>query len=288
VHKSLLRRKLFSIEHRIKVKKYGKGINLPFLSGDGFESICDYSAFSPRANLIKNPKIESANSIFCTSHNLEQFIQNSGSEIRATTLVLGNSDRDFYDFNLELPDSINKVYLQNSHIENDFFQTLPIGLENLRLARNGIPSLFNPSKWDSVKQYKILVGPFSPSHNERKEIQKWKAAKHEKMIFTEDYLSPNKLSKLTSDYLFIACPRGNGTDTHRFWETLYRGSIPVVKKSNWSGSIKKLNLPFVELSSWDYEEFLYLIESQKYRSVNPIEIPELWVNHWENLFKLNT
>jgi hypothetical protein len=270
------------------VQRYSNRINTPFLSGDGFESICDYSAFSARTGEVNNPNIKSADSIFCTSDNLEAFIQNSGSEIRAKTLVLGNSDRDFYEFDFELPDSIERVYLQNSHISDDFFQTLPIGLENLRLARNGIPSLFKPLKSNSIKQYKVLVGPFSPSHAERKEIQKWRAIKDKKMTFTEEYLNPNKLSKLSSDYLFIACPRGNGTDTHRFWETLYRGSIPVVKKSNWSISIKKLNIPFVELSNWDYEEFLGVINSQSYIPVNPIAIPELWINHWENLFGLKT
>ena len=28
---------------------------------------------------------------------------------------------------------------------------------------------------------------------------------------------------------FVLCPRGNGVDTHRLWETLYMGSIPIVK-----------------------------------------------------------
>lgn len=28
---------------------------------------------------------------------------------------------------------------------------------------------------------------------------------------------------------FVLCPRGNGVDTHRLWETLYMGSIPIVQ-----------------------------------------------------------
>jgi hypothetical protein len=30
---------------------------------------------------------------------------------------------------------------------------------------------------------------------------------------------------------FVLCPRGNGVDTHRMWETLYLGSIPIIKRS---------------------------------------------------------
>ena len=32
------------------------------------------------------------------------------------------------------------------------------------------------------------------------------------------------------NHKFVLCPRGNGVDTHRLWETLYMGSIPIVKR----------------------------------------------------------
>lgn len=32
------------------------------------------------------------------------------------------------------------------------------------------------------------------------------------------------------NHRFVFCPRGNGVDTHRLWETLYMGSIPIVKR----------------------------------------------------------
>jgi hypothetical protein len=283
MHKSIIRRKLFSVEHRVSKVIYGERVNFPYLSGDGFESLCDFSAYSLRRNLINNKEISSARSIFCRSSNLEELIQNFGDAINAEILVLGNSDRDFYDFNLKLPSSIRKVYLQNSHISDSFFHTLPIGLENLRLARNGIPSLFKTSQIEKVKKYEILVGPYSPTHAERKEVQKWQAVKHKKMTFLGEYVSPRKLSRLSPQYLFVACPRGNGTDTHRFWETLYRGSIPVVKKSNWSGSLRNLNIPFIEISGWDFEEFLDVVSTQSFKSTNPREIPELWSGYWQKL-----
>jgi hypothetical protein len=32
------------------------------------------------------------------------------------------------------------------------------------------------------------------------------------------------------NHTFVLCPRGNGVDTHRLWETLYMGSIPIVRR----------------------------------------------------------
>jgi hypothetical protein len=51
------------------------------------------------------------------------------------------------------------------------------------------------------------------------------------------------------NHSFVLCPRGNGVDTHRLWETLYMGSIPIVRKdiahSDW------MDLPILFVDSWE-------------------------------------
>lgn len=51
------------------------------------------------------------------------------------------------------------------------------------------------------------------------------------------------------NHSFVLCPRGNGVDTHRLWETLYMGSIPIVihdiAHSDWT------DLPILFVDSWD-------------------------------------
>lgn len=48
---------------------------------------------------------------------------------------------------------------------------------------------------------------------------------------------------------FVLCPRGNGVDTHRLWETLYMGSIPIVQRDiahrGWE------DLPIAWIDSWE-------------------------------------
>ena len=55
---------------------------------------------------------------------------------------------------------------------------------------------------------------------------------------------------------FVLCPRGNGIDTHRLWETLYMGSIPIVKYENTHHLFK--DLPILFINDWDEitEDFL--------------------------------
>lgn len=50
----------------------------------------------------------------------------------------------------------------------------------------------------------------------------------------------------------VLCPRGNGRDTHRFYEALYVGAVPVVLESDYSARVAKyFGLPFVALRSWN-------------------------------------
>ena len=55
---------------------------------------------------------------------------------------------------------------------------------------------------------------------------------------------------------FILCPRGNGIDTHRLWESLYMGSIPIVKKDIAFQEFADLPICFIDDWSDISEEFL--------------------------------
>jgi len=47
----------------------------------------------------------------------------------------------------------------------------------------------------------------------------------------------------------VACPAGTGVDTHRFWEALYLGSVPIVLRGQLSSMYQ--NLPVIQLNSWN-------------------------------------
>lgn len=59
------------------------------------------------------------------------------------------------------------------------------------------------------------------------------------------------------DHRFCVCPRGNGVDTHRLWESLYCRTIPVVRREPAHRNFADLPIAFVD--SWDEvtEDFLH-------------------------------
>lgn len=63
------------------------------------------------------------------------------------------------------------------------------------------------------------------------------------------------LSDLTT-HKFSLCPRGNGIDTHRLWESLYARTVPVVKYHPAYRSFRSLPILFVDDWSVVTEDFL--------------------------------
>jgi len=79
---------------------------------------------------------------------------------------------------------------------------------------------------------------------------------------------------------FVLCPRGNGIDTYRFWESLYLGAIPVVKDCINVGFYRDLPITVVNSYGDITKDFL---ESQ-YSHRTPIqwEGSQLDLTYWIN------
>ena len=80
------------------------------------------------------------------------------------------------------------------------------------------------------------------------------------------------------NHKFTICPRGNGLDTHRLWETLYMGSIPIVRRE--TALTEFTDLPICWIDSWDQvtPEFLES-EFARIRSVPP-RLEKLKMSYW--------
>ena len=76
-------------------------------------------------------------------------------------------------------------------------------------------------------------------------------------------------------YRWTLCPRGAGEDTHRLWEALYLGSIPVVVRSALSPLYD--DLPVIQLDAWSELtiETLYRLEKTL-----PRDRSRAYFEHW--------
>lgn len=239
-------------------------------SKDTFPSSTIHSTFCDDRNLL----------IFVTFNALQKFrrvFQVILPDFKGT-FVIDPRDGELW----EKPDWIGpKARWAAPHIPNPFDSSglcLPLGVSELALNRFGRPANFS---FQPIKNKLVLVGPFGPTHQVRSKFSDWMGTSSIDVIHRR--LKPKGYARLASDYKFVVCPRGNGIDTHRFWETLYRGSIPIVESSDWAKYFQSHGVPMLIVS--DFEELLSWKESDFHaiwlqHTKTPSEIESLWPEYW--------
>jgi len=79
----------------------------------------------------------------------------------------------------------------------------------------------------------------------------------------------------------ILCPRGNGIDTHRLWESLYMKTIPIVKYEILHEDY--FDLPILFINDWSIIDEVFL--NQKYDEIMSKywNMDKLKMKYWNNL-----
>lgn len=166
------------------------------------------------------------------------------------TVYIGNSDFNIDD---ELHCMIDcKVYAQNN--ASTKFDLLPIGVhpcENLDDLYNVI--------YKRVAKINRIFFNFSV-HPQRQEC--YDVLKNH-VPFVPKFNSWKEYIESLASYKYSICPCGNGYDSHRIWESLYLGVVPICLKTPFSLNLKKYLEP---------ENTIILVD--KWEDVLTMKLPE--------------
>jgi len=188
------------------------------------------------------------------------------------------------------PKCISEWYSCNVDVDKDDLIPVPLGLANFHpknLSENHFSNEINFSDYFGKKEKLIYIN-FNPNTNfsHRKNIYKnlensvW-ADKDKTPISLDDY------KKRMTKHSFVLAPWGNGIDTHRFWEILYSGSVPVTKNHIIYNSFK--NIPKIQLSNYSQMTKNFLNENIRVleKNRNKYSFDEIDFKYWKNRIKLN-
>lgn len=123
-------------------------------------------------------------------------------------------------------------YAQNVDVDHYCIQSIPIGLENPSWHQaldkiNRIDQFEQGLRWYDH----LCFGHFNTETNpERKPLMSF--LKDSEWCHTKDVRNGtdfNEYLQSLGRYMFCICPEGNGIDTHRIWEALYMGCVPIVE-----------------------------------------------------------
>lgn len=254
----------------------------PYITGDGFRSCCDH--IFDEENIPFSPQsVKNGDKIFVKTDLLAQFFQIAHPKIQAKyVLITHNSDHPIPGpFAQYLDDEkILAWFGQNAEeVVHPKLHPIPIGLEN-RYNKNGNPDIVQQCmenfKNSEKKTLVYMNFAIQTSPTERTKVYRiFEAKPYCKAAPPKPYVQ--YLQDL-AETKFTLSPRGNGLDCHRTWESLYLGSIPIMRTS--ASDAMYDGLPVLIIQDWNAvtEEFL----EEQYQEVQSKKyvLEKLYIDYW--------
>tara|TARA_B100000579_G_scaffold8835_1_gene6630 strand:+ start:2847 stop:3863 length:1017 start_codon:yes stop_codon:yes gene_type:complete len=234
----------------------------------------------------QNLSLSNGCSIFSKSDNVELLFKNINSYSDVNNLILVTSQDDVnIDKTLfkKLPSNFKKWYSINVNFISEKLISIPLGLANNYEKNLSVENYENfdykGNYYKSKKNLLYINFNINTNKSERSNIYEH-YSKAEWVKFTKPDSNLDKYIDNLKNSNFVFCPPGNGIDTHRLWETLYAGSIPIVKKN--INNLFYENLPiflYENLNDVNKESLKNFLLKDKEYDLNQLEI-----NFWRNIF----
>jgi hypothetical protein len=204
-----------------------------------FEDIPDFP------EVFNNPKM-----IFVNTEDVEEFMNHLYKLKNPFLLISHNSDTNITEKFLPLCNHEKLIhwFTQNLCIEHRLVSPLPIGFAN-PIWQHGNYYLISHVKQMQHQKTLQYYANFLIETN-RKEREKCALVMKEKQIPLFERSPPHQYLYELINSLFCICPEGNGIDTHRFWESLILGTVPIVLRNPLTERLSK-EFPCVVIDKWE-------------------------------------
>lgn len=254
----------------------------PYISGDSFRFAADYVYDELDRKLDPN-NVKEGSLLFVKTDFLADFFQNIHPQIPSNYILLThNSDLPIpgkYSAFLEDPKIIAWIGQNVENYSHPKLHPIPIGIANRCWEHGNTDVLDKMKKIASATERKILLYMnFKSATYPEERAPLYRQFKNKKFCtvgkqkkFT-NYLNDLSISK------FVLCPRGNGLDTHRTWEALLMGAIPIVRSSTLDPLYDEL--PVLIVREWN--EVTPELLKKKWRELSSMKSnsAKLSIDYW--------
>lgn len=266
-----------------------------FLSGYNFARQSDvvFSETIPengthKTYIVDYFELDDNDIIFCKTDNVLKLFEILGSESEIKNLKLITHESDF-EINEKLfqlkPPCISKWYSINVNYSHPDLIPIPLGLANdycpITLKYNDISN--NTKK--NIKKLLYINHRLNTNQEKRKWIYDF-FQNNDWCSIDDPNLTLDEYKHQLLSHHFIICPHGNGIDTHRLWESLYCGTIPIVE--NHINNECLLDLPVLEVKTFKELNKQFLEDNLKRISQFDYNLNKLNVSWWIEQIKNNS
>ncbi len=192
--------------------------------------------------------------IFCYSNHIEEFSKKINNIMNKCILILGNSDENItLDKCTPLLNYINIVHIftQNMMCIHPKISFIPIGIANSQWLHGNL-SVFSNNQLESFIKSKNNSIFCSFNINTNKDVRK-KCMDTMVKFGIQNYTFASQLDyiNILAMHNYCICPRGNGVDTHRFWEAQLLKVVPIVDKNIFTEYLYAQGYPCILVDNWD-------------------------------------
>ena len=189
-----------------------------------------------------------------------------------------------------IPDNVVKWYSKNVNVVDSRIESIPTGIENDRWF-----PVINKKEW-MLKKCKRPKGisrrlaylNISKGTNLKERPLVYDLFAHEPWVTTHHGHNGFRFDKYIDNiysHKFVFCPGGNGMDSHRKWESLYMGAIPIDKR-NIDNQFYQ-DLPICLVDNWEDVTKDFLLKEYERIQAGNWNMDMLTFEYWKNKI-LNT
>lgn len=201
-----------------------------------------------------------ARSLFLYTHDVDEFIDVvwPGLATPPSVLVTHNSDGEISRRHAQWLDrdgiGVSSWLAQNATVSHPRVHPVPIGVANSMWPHGDIGALARAMRraQRNRREPLSLFTQFNVSTHQSRAAaaDALRANFPQRIVDSTPSLRWRQYLKLLAAHQFSACPRGNGIDTHRIWESLYLGVVPVVERTELSEHWRGCGMPLVLIDEW--------------------------------------
>lgn len=189
--------------------------------------------------------------------------------------------------NIRIPDCVIKWYSMNVSYIHPKLESIPVGIENSLWYKEIRKEEKLKLKIKEEKNYKnLLFICHNINTNKKERLEPYVLFSDKTWATVIAGQNPQNFDKYLDNaynHYFTLSPVGNAPESHRLWETLYLGNIPIVKKNINYTFYEDLPICFVNEWNEINEDFLKK-ELKRIKETN-WNLEKIDFNYWEKIIK---
>lgn len=231
------------------------------IGSQAYLASCTHAFWCDRSSR-ENRAFAQGDVVFCKIDDVWRLFRALRRTRKRIVLVTGEGDKPVTpELYSQRPPHVHHWFGTNMFAEAEDTTPIPLGLG----SENDVTTLnvgdIAGATARGIKRHKLLYANFGTASNPlvREPLRVWLQRPEQGWITQQEHAGCSSraayLEALFS-HCFVFCPPGNGEDTHRMWEALYCGAIPVARESPALRNFKDLPILFVPRLDAISESFL--------------------------------